>query len=50
MSAAGLSDGEKFPAGGRCDDRLRRTPDGWRFTGRLIISVWTDGNPATITV
>lgn len=45
----GLPDGEKFLGGGRYDDRLRRTPDGWRFTHRRITSVWTEGNPAVIT-
>jgi ketosteroid isomerase-like protein len=45
----GLPGGEKFLAGGRYDDRLRRTPNGWRFTHRAIISVWSDGNPAVVT-
>lgn len=45
----GLPDGEKFLGGGRYDDRLRRTPDGWRFTHRRITSVWSEGNPAVIT-
>ena len=44
----GLADGDKFLAGGRYDDRLRRTPDGWLFTQRKIISVWSEGNPAVI--
>jgi len=44
-----LPDGEKFLAGGRYDDRLRRTPDGWRFTHRRITSVWSDGNPAVLS-
>jgi len=45
----GLPGGEKFLGGGRYDDRLRRTPNGWRFTHRRIISVWSEGNPAVIT-
>jgi 3-phenylpropionate/cinnamic acid dioxygenase small subunit len=45
----GLPEGEKFLGGGRYDDRLRLTPDGWRFTHRRIISVWSEGNPAVIT-
>ncbi|MEV6926666.1 nuclear transport factor 2 family protein [Dactylosporangium sp. NPDC051485] len=45
----GLPDGEKFLGAGRYDDRLRRTPDGWRFTQRTITSVWSEGNPAVIT-
>jgi hypothetical protein len=42
------ADGDKFLGGGRYDDRLRRTADGWRFTHRKIISVWSEGNPAVI--
>jgi ketosteroid isomerase-like protein len=45
----GLPAGEKFLSGGRYDDRLRRTADGWRFTHRRITSVWSEGNPAVIT-
>jgi len=45
----GLPGGEKFLGGGRYDDRLRRTPDGWRFTHRRITNVWSEGNPAVIT-
>ena len=44
-----LPGGEKFLSGGRYDDRLRRTPDGWQFTHRRITSVWSEGNPAVIT-
>jgi 3-phenylpropionate/cinnamic acid dioxygenase small subunit len=44
----GLPDGERFLGGGRYDDRLRRTADGWRFTQRTITSVWSEGNPAVI--
>ena len=46
----GLPGGEKFLGGGRYDNRLRRTPDGWRFTHRRITSVWSEGNPAVITI
>lgn len=45
----GLPGGEKFLAGGRYDDRLRRTPGGWRFTYRRITGAWSEGNPAVIT-
>lgn len=41
-----LPGGEKLLAGGHYDDRLRRTPDGWRFTHRRITIVWSEGNPA----
>ncbi len=45
---SGLPDGDKFLGAGRYDDRLRRTPDGWRFTQRRITTVWSEGNPAVI--
>ncbi|MEE4496039.1 nuclear transport factor 2 family protein [Streptomyces sp. BE230] len=45
----GLPDGGKFLGGGRYDDRLRRTPDGWRFTHRTITNIWSEGNPTVIT-
>ncbi|WP_406286982.1 nuclear transport factor 2 family protein [Streptomyces sp. NBC_00209] len=45
----GLSDGATFLCGGRYDDRLRRTPDGWRFTHRRITNVWSEGNPSVLT-
>ena len=44
----GLAGGDKFLGGGRYDDRLRRAADGWLFTHRKIISVWSEGNPAVI--
>jgi hypothetical protein len=40
--------GEKFLGAGRYEDRLRRTPLGWRFTHRTIISVWSEGNRAVL--
>jgi len=46
----GLPDGDRFLAGGRYEDLLRRTPDGWRFTHRRIIGVWSEGNPAVLTL
>jgi 3-phenylpropionate/cinnamic acid dioxygenase small subunit len=45
----GLPEGEKFVGGGRYDDRLIRTPDGWRFTYRRITNLWSEGNPAVMT-
>ena len=41
----GLPDGETILVGGRYDDRLRRTPDGWRLTHREVTKVWSQGNP-----
>lgn len=44
MFKEGLADGEHFEMGGRYDDELLRTPDGWRFTRRTITILWSDGN------
>ena len=44
----GTPGGDNFLIGGIYDDRLARTPDGWRITYRTLIEVWTDGNPAVI--
>ena len=44
MVKEGLADGEHFEMGGRYDDELLRTPDGWRFTSRTITILWSDGN------
>jgi len=43
-----VRDGELFLGAGRYEDRLRRTPDGWRLTARVLISVWSEGNPAVL--
>jgi ketosteroid isomerase-like protein len=45
----GLPGGENLLAGGRYDDLLRRTPEGWRFARRDITKVWSEGNPAVST-
>ena len=44
MYKKGLADGEHFEMGGRYEDELIRTPDGWRFTSRTITILWSDGN------
>ena len=44
MFKEGVVDGEHFEMGGRYDDLLLRTPDGWRFTSRTISILWSDGN------
>ena len=44
MFKEGVVDGEHFEMGGRYDDELLRTPDGWRFTSRTISILWSDGN------
>ena len=38
MYKEGLADGEHFEMGGRYDDELIRTADGWRFSKRTITS------------
>ena len=45
MYKEGLTDGEHFEMGGRYDDELVRTADGWRFSKRTISILWSDGNP-----
>ncbi len=44
----GTPGGDNFLIGGTYEDRLARTPDGWRITHRTMTAVWTDGNPAVI--
>lgn len=44
----GLADGELYLIAGRYDDRLRRTPHGWRFTSRVLTVLWRQGNPAVV--
>ncbi|MDL4814251.1 nuclear transport factor 2 family protein [Actinomadura opuntiae] len=41
-------DGEKYLGAGRYDDRLVRTPEGWRFTYRRLTSMWNEGNVSVI--
>jgi len=43
---AGTEGGDNFIVAGFYDDRLVRTPDGWRIVHRLMQQTWTDGNPA----
>jgi hypothetical protein len=40
----GTPGGELYVIAGRYDDRLVRTPDGWRIAERTLTRVWTDGN------
>jgi 3-phenylpropionate/cinnamic acid dioxygenase small subunit len=46
----GTPGGDTFLGAGRYRDRLRRTPDGWRFTDRVLTSMWRTGNPAVLTL
>ena len=43
---AGTPGGDRFIIAGRYDDRLIRTPDGWRIRERRLALIWTSGNPA----
>jgi 3-phenylpropionate/cinnamic acid dioxygenase small subunit len=42
----GTPGGDNFIVAGYYDDRVVRTPDGWRIAHRLMQQTWTDGNPA----
>jgi len=42
----GTPGGDNFIVAGFYDDRLVRTPAGWRIAHRLMQQTWTDGNPA----
>ena len=44
----GTPGGDNFLIGGIYEDRLARTPEGWRITHRTMTAVWTSGNPAVI--
>jgi len=44
----GTPGGDTYLVGARYEDRLRRTPDGWRFTHRFVTILWTEGNPAVV--
>lgn len=37
-----------FIVAGRYEDRLERTPAGWRIRHRDLITMWTEGNPAVV--
>jgi 3-phenylpropionate/cinnamic acid dioxygenase small subunit len=41
---ADASDGPNYLVGGRYDDELRRTADGWRIVRRVLTVLWTEGN------
>ncbi len=39
---------DQFVIGGRYDDHVTRTADGWRIASRQVTGLWTHGNPAVI--
>ncbi len=40
--------GEHFMIGGRYDDQMVRTPDGWRIATRQVSGMWSQGNPRVL--
>jgi ketosteroid isomerase-like protein len=42
------SGGPNYLVGGRYEDRLVRTPNGWRIAHRTLTVMWTDGNLAVV--
>lgn len=44
----GTPGGDNFLIGGVYEDRVVRTPDGWRIAHRTLTAIWTDGNPAVV--
>ena len=44
----GTPGGDHFIIAGRYDDKLVRTPDGWRIRERSLTLMWTAGNPAVV--
>jgi ketosteroid isomerase-like protein len=42
----GTAGGDNFIVGGFYDDRLVRTPAGWRISHRTMQQTWSEGNPA----
>jgi hypothetical protein len=45
---AGTEGGDNFIVGGYYDDRLVRTPDGWRIAHRTMQQTWVEGNVAVV--
>jgi 3-phenylpropionate/cinnamic acid dioxygenase small subunit len=47
--ARGAPGGERYVIGGRYEDSLVRTPEGWRIAHRRLRVTWSEGNPAPLT-
>jgi hypothetical protein len=45
---APTSGGDTFVVGGFYDDRVVRTPAGWRISHRTMQQTWTQGNPDVV--
>jgi hypothetical protein len=41
----GVDGGDNFIVGGYYQDRVVRTPEGWRIAHRLMQQTWSEGNP-----
>ncbi len=44
----GTEGGVHYLIGGRYDDRMVRTPEGWRIATRRVTGLWTQGNPGVV--
>lgn len=40
--------GPHFIVAGRYEDRMVRTPAGWRIAHRTLVVMWTEGNPGVV--
>jgi len=45
---AAAEGGANYVVGGRYEDRLIRTADGWRIAHRDLVMMWTEGNLAVV--
>ena len=41
-------DGVNFVIGGRYEDEMVRTPQGWRIRHRRLVRMWEEGNPEVL--
>ena len=44
----GVQGGDNYIIAGRYEDRLVRTPEGWRIAHRTLIPMWSEGNVAVV--
>ena len=44
----GVKGGDNFVIGGRYEDTLVRTEQGWRISHRRLVSMWREGNVAVL--
>jgi len=44
----GVDGGDNYIIGGRYEDRVVRTADGWRIAHRTLVSMWREGNVAVL--